>query len=163
MFQISPDQTQWFHLYRVQKVYPVTFVLFACEETTTQGDSSRMLDLRIVSNDQNILGGSWCVKSEAPHTKQVSRADCTKFLELHAKFYIANAIQKAFDEIELIESSREELSTAASLDGNFKNNLEAVAATFYPKLARNLIRDINVNHTGIEYEELLDWPTRNTA
>jgi hypothetical protein len=121
-----------------------------------------MLDLRIVSSDQNILGGSWCVKS-GTQAKQFSRADCTKFLELHAKFYIANAIQKAFDEIELVESSREELSMAASLDGNFRNNLEAVAVTLYPRLARNLVADLSLNHSGFEFEELLDWPTRNAS
>lgn len=161
MFQISPDQTQWFHLYRVQKVFPITFVLFACKEENDKGHASRLLDLRILSNDQNIMGGSWCVKSEANHGKQVTRADCTKFLELHAKFSIAKAMKRGVDEIELVESSREELALAASLDDDLRNKLAAVVSTLFPKLARNLINELNVNQTGLEFEELPEWPTRN--
>jgi hypothetical protein len=161
MFQISPDQTQWFHLYRVQKVFPTTFVLFTCQEVNDMENSSRWLDLRILSNDQNTIGGSWCVKSGSYHGKQVSRADCTKFLELHAKFSIANATKRGVDEIDLVESSRDELAMAASLDEGLRNKLAAVAPTLFPKLARNLINELNVNQTGLEFEELPDWPTRN--
>ena len=161
MFQISPDQTQWFHLYRVQKVFPITFILFACEEVNDRGNSSRLLDLRILSHEQNTLGGSWCVKSDGNHGKHATRADCTKFLELHAKFSIANATKQGIDEIEFVESSRDELAMAASLDDKFRENLEAVAPTLFPKLARTLIQEVSVNQTGLEFEELPDWPTRN--
>jgi aspartokinase-like uncharacterized kinase len=161
MFQISPDQTQWFHLYRVQKAYPITFVLFACEEETVHGTTSWLLDLRILSTDQNIMGGSWCVKSDSDNRKLASRADCTKFLELQAKFSIATTTKRGFDEIELIESSREELALAASLDENLRKSLEAVAPTIVPKLARNLIYELGVNQTGLVFEELPDWPSRN--
>ena len=161
MFQITPDQTQWFHLYRVQKVYPITFVLFACDEAHAQGTSSRLLDLRIVSGEPNVTGGSWCVKDDGKQGKPLNRADCAKFLELYARFSIAHATRRGIDEIEFVESSREELAMAASLDDNFKRNLEAMAPTLLPKLARNMIRELGVNQTGFEFEELPDWPTRN--
>lgn len=161
MFQISPDQTQWFHLYRVQKVFPITFVLFACQEVNDQGNSSRLLDLRILSNDQKIMGGSWCVRSEGNQVKQVTRADCTKFLELYAKFSIANLTKRGVDEIELMESSRDELAMAAALDDNLRNKLAAVVPTLFPKLARNLINELSENQTGLEFEELPEWSTRN--
>jgi len=161
MFQISPDQTQWFHLYRVQKVCPITFVLFACDEASVQGNPSRLLDLRILSSNQNITGGSWSVKSSDAHGKQATRADCTKFLELHAKFSIASATNRGVDEIELIESSRDELAMAATLDENLRAKLEAVAPTLSAKLARNLLNELSVNRTGLEFEEIPDWQTRN--
>lgn len=162
MFQISPDQTQWFHLYRVQKTFPITFVIFACEEVTVDSVSSWMLDLRIMCAEQNIMGGSWRVRTEDDNGKQVTRADCTKFLELHARFSIANTTKRGFDEIELIESSRDELALAASFDASLRNILEAVAPTLAARLARNLIYELGVNQTGIEFEELTDWPARNS-
>jgi hypothetical protein len=161
MFQISADQTQWFHLYRVQELFPITFVLFACDESNGQGTNARLLDLRILSTDQTIMGGSWCVRSDNGNGKQATRADCTKFLELQAKFSIATTTRRGVDEIELMESSREELAMVATLDDNFRNNLEAVAPTLFSKLARNLFSEISVNQTGLEFEELPDWPTRN--
>ena len=161
MFQISPDQTQWFHLYRVQKVFPITFVLFACEEVNDRGNLSRLLDLRVLSNDQNLMGGSWRAKNDGIHGKHATRADCAKVLELHAKFSIANATKRGVDEIEFVESSREELAMAASLDDKFRKNLEAVAPTLIPKMARTLIKEVSLNQTGLEFEELPDWPTRN--
>jgi len=161
MFHISPDQTQWFHLYRVQKVYPVTFVLFACQEMSEQGISSRLLDLRIICNDQTIMGNSWTVKSDGYHGKQVTRADCTKWLELYAKLSLSNSIRRGIDEIELVESSREELSLAAELDENLRTRLVAVVPTLISKLARSLMSDLSVSHAGLEIVELTDWPTRN--
>ena len=161
MFQISPDQTQWFHLYRVQKVCPITFVLFACDEGNVHGSTSRLLDLRILAADQNTMGGSWSVKSSDAHGKPATRADCTKFLELHAKFIIANTAKRGVDEIELVESSRDELAMAASLDENLRTKLHSIAPTLSPKLARNLINELGVNRSGLEFEELPDWQTRN--
>jgi hypothetical protein len=79
---------------------------------------------------------------------------------MHAKFSIANATKRGVDEIELVESSRDELVMAASLDEGLRNKLAAVAPTLFPKLARNLINELNVNQTGLEFEELPDWPTR---
>ena len=161
MFQISVDQTQWVHLYRVLKVYPTTFVLFTCEEVHDQGNSYRILDLRILPDEQNFMGRSWCVKSVGKDGKLATRADCAKFLELHAKFSISNAIQRGIDEIELIESSRDELAMAAQLDDKFRANLEAVVPTLFSKLARTLVKDASMNQSGLDYEELPDWPTRN--
>ena len=161
MFQISVDQTQWVHLYRVLKVYPTTFVLFTCEEVHDQGNVYRILDLRILPDEQNSMGGSWCVKSHGKDGKASTRADCAKFLELHAKFAISNATRRGIDEIELVESSRDELSMAAVLDEKFRVNLEAVAPTLYPKMARNLIKEISLSQTGLDYDVLTDWPDRN--
>lgn len=161
MFHISPDQTQWFHLYRVQKLHPITFVLFACQEVNQLNNSSRLLDLRIISNEQDIMGGSWCVKGDGFHGKQVTRADCTKFLELYAKFTLANSIRRGVDEIELVESSREELALAAALDENLRGKLAATGPTLLPKLARNLFAELHVSQTGLDIEDLPDWPTRD--
>ena len=161
MFQISPDQTQWFHLYRVQKVHPITFVLFTCLEVNEQGNPARYLDLRIVSSEQEIMGGSWCIKSDPHFAKQVTRADCAKFLELYAKFTLANAIRRGIDEIELIESSREELSLAAALDEVLHRKLESVGPTLIAKLARNLMSDLRISQAGLEIAEMPDWPTRD--
>jgi len=161
MFQISPDQAQWFHLHRVKKVSPVTFVLFACEEVKLEDGPARLFDLRILSNDENIMGNSWCLRSNGPDPKTHTRADCVKFLELYAKFSIANARNRGFDEIEFVDSSREELAMAAALDPVFKRNLEAVAPTLYPKLARSLIHEVSVHQAWHDFEELPDWPARN--
>jgi hypothetical protein len=161
MFQISADQTEWFHLYRVQKFFPLTFVLFACQEVNDLENSSRLLDLRILSNDQNIMGSSWRVKGDGTHVKQVSRADCTKFLEVYAKFFIANTTKRGIDEIELVESSRDELAMATLFDENLRNKFEAIAPTLFPKLVRNMINELSLNQTGLEFEELAEWPTRN--
>ena len=161
MFQISADQTEWFHLYRVQKFFPMTFVLFSCQEINDRENTSRLLDLRILSNDQDIMGSSWRVKGDANHAKQVSRADCTKFLEVYAKFFIANTTKRGIDEIELVESSRDELAMAVLFDENLRSKFEAVAPTLFPKLARNMINELSVNQTGLEFEELPEWPARN--
>ena len=161
MFQISQDQTQWFHLYRVQKVFPVTFILLACEEVNDQGISSRMLDLRVLSSDQNIMGRSWRMSGAGKDGKPCTRADCAKFLELHAKFSIANATRRGVDEIEFVESSHDELAMAALFDDEFRKNLGLVSPTLFPRLARELIQEVSVNQTGLEFEELPDWPTRN--
>ena len=42
MFNISADQTQWFHLYRVQKTYPMMFVLFCSAEVNDNGNISNV-------------------------------------------------------------------------------------------------------------------------
>jgi len=160
MFQISQDQTQWFHLYRVQKVFPITFVLLACAEVSDQGTPSRLLDLRILSSGQNIIGHSWRMNGIGRDGKPCTRADCAKFLELQAKFSIANSTQRGVDEIEFVESSREELAMAALFDEEFRRHLEAVAPTLFPRLARVLIQEVSVNQTGLEYEDLPDWPDR---
>jgi len=162
MFQISQDQTQWFHLYRVQKVFPITFVLLACAEVTDQrGAPSRLLDLRILCNGQNIIGRSWRMNGIGRDGKPCTRADCAKFLELQAKFSIANSTKRGVDEIEFVESSREELAMAAMFDEDFRRNLEAVAPTLFPRLARALVQDVSVNQTGLEFEDLPDWPERH--
>jgi hypothetical protein len=161
MFQISQDQTQWFHLYRVQKVFPVTFVLLACEEVNDQGVSSRLLDLRVLSSGQDVMGRSWRMNGACKDGKPCTRADCAKFLELHAKFSIANATKRGVDEIEFVESSREELAMAALFDEEFRKHLEAVAPTLFPRLAREMIQEVSATQTGLEFEELPDWPTRN--
>jgi len=92
--------------------------------------------------------------------KPCTRADCAKFLELQAKFSIANSTQRGVDEIEFVESSREELAMAALFDEEFRRHLEAVAPTLFPRLARVLIQEVSVNQTGLEYEDLPDWPDR---
>jgi hypothetical protein len=161
MFQSSADQTQWFHLFRVQKVFPTIYILFACGEAEVEGTPSQVLDIRIISRDQSMMGGSWWVRKEGKNGKRLTRADITKFLELHAKFQVAGATKRGIDEIELIESSHEELALAASLDDTLKSNLETVMPTIFSKLARNLIKDLSVNQTGFDFEELPDWSTRN--
>ncbi|MCE0496606.1 MAG: hypothetical protein LV481_01480 [Methylacidiphilales bacterium] len=160
MLQVSPDQTQWFHLYRVKAVYPITFVLLACEESNAPDNLYRLLELRILCNDEIMAGGSWCVRSNGKDVRNYSRADAAKFLEQHAKFAIASAVQRGLDEIEFIESSREELAVVASLDERFRKNLEAVVPTLLPKYARFLIKEATVNQTGLEFEELPDWRNR---
>ena len=161
MFQSSADQTQWFHLFRAQKVFPTIYILFACADAEVEGAPAQVLDIRIISRDQSMLGGSWWVKKEGKNGKRLTRADITKFLELHAKFQIANATKRAIDEIEMIETSHEELALAASLDDSLKANLGTVMPTIFCKLARNLIKDIDVDQTGFQFEELADWSTRN--
>jgi hypothetical protein len=161
MFSISADQTQWFHLYRVQKAYPTMFVLFCSAEVNESGSSSKYLDLRIVSGTPNIMGNSWCVRSQNDYRMQVNRADCTKFLELRARFLIATAMARGIDQVELIESSRDELALAISLDETLRNNFAAIAPTLYPKMARDLINGLGVDHTGLVYEEMPDWASRN--
>lgn len=161
MFQNSPDQTQWFHLYRVQKVFPIMFVLFACGDAEVEGAASKVLDLRIFSTDHSMMGGSWWVKNEDKNGKFATRSDFTKFLDLRAKFIIANATKRGIDEIEIVDSSHEELALAVSLDENLRNNMEAIAPTLFPKLARNLIRQLHVNQSGHDFMELSDWSTRN--
>jgi hypothetical protein len=161
MFQSSADQTQWFHLFRIQKVFPTIYILFACGDAEVEGVPSQVLDLRIISRDQSVAGGSWWVKKEGKNGKRLTRADITKFLELHAKFQIASATKRGIDEIEMIESSQEELALAVSLDDSLESNLEIVMPTLFSKLARNLIKELKQNHTGFEFEELADWSTRN--
>jgi len=107
------------------------------------------------------MGRSWHAKSTGKGGKPSTRADCAKFLELHAKFSIAYATQRGVDEIEFVEPSREELAMAAALDDELRKNLEAIAPTLLPKLARELLKEISMNQTGLEFEELPDWPTRN--
>ena len=137
------------------------FVLFCSEEVNELGNTSRFLDLRILSSNFATMGGSWCVRSGVDHRKQVNRADCTKFLELRAKFYIAAATLRGVDEVELAESSQDELALAISLDETLRNNLAAVTPTLLPKMARDLIAGLSVNHSGILFEEMPDWPERN--
>lgn len=161
MFQISPDQSQWYHLYRVQKFSPIMFVLFTCEEINDYGNSCRILDLRIFCNNQETMGGSWRIRDARDHSKQVNRAECTKFLELRAKFAIANATLKGVDEVELVESSREELALAVSLDETLREKLGGISLTLFPRMAREMIASIHLNQSSLEIEDLLDWPTRN--
>jgi len=142
-------------------VFPITFVLLACEEASEHGNTSRLLDLRILSNDPNIMGRSWCVKGAGKDGKPLTRADCVKFLEMHAKFSIANAMKRGVDEIEFIESSGDELAMAASFDEQFRANLQFITPTLAPKLARTLVQEASVNQIGLEFEELADWPARN--
>jgi len=158
MFQISADQTQWFHLYRVVKISPLTFVIFCCEEVNEAGNSYRLLDLRVVSNG-NTNGASWCARSTG--IKVITRAECTKFLELRAKFLIATTLMRSVDEVELMEASNEELALASSLDEALRNNITAVAPTLVCRLARNVIVNLGVNKSGVEFEELTDWTARN--
>ena len=159
MFQISPDQTQWFHLYRVQKISPVIFVILCCEEINEPGNSYRILDLRTVTGPRETAGGSWCVRS-GDHRKMVNRAECTKFLELRAKYFIAAATMRGVDEIEMVEASHDELALATSLDESLRQNVAAVTPTLYSRLARNMINNLASYQTGIEFEELTDWRTR---
>jgi hypothetical protein len=161
MFQCSADQTQWFHLFRVQKAFPTIYILFACGDAEVEGVPSQVLDLRIISRDQSAAGGSWWVKKEGKTGKCLTRADISKFLELQAKFQIANSTKRGIDEIELIESSHDELALAVSIDDGLKNNLESIRPTIFSKLARNLIMELKQNQTGFEFEELPDWLTRN--
>lgn len=162
MFKTSPDQTQWLHLYRVKKTSPVNFVLFCSGEIIENGVTTRFLDLRIVSSGQNTLGGSWCERrTNDDRRKQLNRSDYTKFLDLRAKYFIANAIARGIDEIDLEESSEEELTLAVSLDETLRNNLVAIAPTLFPKLARDLIINLDVQQTDGVFEEIHDWAARN--
>lgn len=136
------------------------FVLFACGDAEVEGTPALVLDLRIISRNQNMIGGSWWVKREGEHGKLTTRADITKFLELKAKFQIADATRRGIDEIELIESSQEELAMAASFDDQLQSSLDAVRPTIFSKLARSFIRDLNVNRTGHDFMELPDWTAR---
>lgn len=160
MFQISADQTQWFHLFRVLKVFPTLYVLSACAEAEVEDMPAQVLDLRIISSDPNMIGGSWWVKREGKNGKQLTRADIAKFLDLRAKFEIANVMQRGIDEIEMVETSPEELALAVSLDEGLKNSLEIVVPTIFSKLVRSFIKDISVNQTGFDFEEIPDWSTR---
>lgn len=159
MFQISADQTQWFHLYRVLKISPITFVIFCCEEVNEHGNATRLLDLRIVSNGSDVTGGSWCARSTG--IKLVTRAECTKFLELRAKFMIATSLARSLDEIELVEASGEELMLATSLDEALQYNVAAVVPTLLSRLARSVLGNLGVNQTGVVFDEMPDWRTRN--
>jgi hypothetical protein len=161
MFSISADQAQWFHLYRVQKTFPTMFVILCAEEINSTGNSTKYLDLRIISTGQTIMGNSWCVKSGNDYRKQVNRADCTKFLELRAKHMIAATMSRGIDQVELTESSQEEAALAMSFDETLRSNFAAIATTLYSKMARDLVASLEVNHTGIVFEEMSDWPTRN--
>lgn len=137
------------------------FVLFSCGDAEVEGVRSQVLDLRLISTDLTMMGGSWWVKTEGANGKHATRSDIIKFLELQAKFQIANATKRSIEEIEMVDSSHEELALTVSLDANFKSNLEAIMPTLFPKLARNLIKNLAVNHTGLEFQELPDWPTRS--
>jgi len=160
MFQISPDQTQWFHLNRVKRLSPITFVLLAREEVKFEEGSAQVFDFRVLSNDETMIGNSWCLRSTESDTRAHSRSDCMKFLELYAKFSIAALRNRGFDEIEFNDSSREELTMAAMQDEKFRRNLESVVPTLYPKIARTLLEGAVVNEAWLQYQELNDWPTR---
>jgi len=161
MFHCSSDQTQWFHLYRVQKVFPTMFVLFACGDAEVNGDASFVLDLRIIAAGNAMLGGSWWVRKIGRNGHHASRADLAKFLSQRAKMTVAYATKQSVDEIEMIDSSHEELALVVSLDDELRSNLEAVVPTLFPKLARTMIQQLPTNHSGNEFEELPDWPTRH--
>jgi hypothetical protein len=161
MFLISGDQSQWVHLYRVQRVYPIMFVIFCCGEAEVEGVPAQVVDLRIISKEQAMTGNSWWVRKENSSGKMTTRADITKFLELHARFQVASATKRCIDDVEMIESSNDELALAISIDEELRVNLESIMPTLFSKMARNLIKDLNINKTGIEFGELSDWTTRN--
>lgn len=154
------DQSQWVHLYRVQKYFPVLYIVLASCDAEVGGIPSLVLDLRIVSREQSMLGGSWWVKKEGEEGKTTNRGDITKFLEQQAKFQVGNVTKRCLDETEFVECSLEELTFAASVDKNLKANLDAMMPTIFSKLARDLIRELGVNKSGHEFVELPDWPTR---
>jgi hypothetical protein len=163
MFQISADQSQWIHLYRVQHVFPPIYIFFACGDGVAEDAPVQVLDLRIVSRDITMTGGSWWVKRQGKTGKLTTRADITKFLELQAKFQIANVTKRGIDDVDMVESSHDELVLAIALDGAFKKNLMAAVPTIFSKLARNLIRELTEDMTDLEFQELADWPTRTEA
>ena len=47
-----------------------------------------------------------------------------------------------------------------SYDGLLKNRFEAVEPTLFARLARKLVREVSLNQSATEFEELTDWPTR---
>ena len=55
----------------------------------------------------------------------------------------------------------EQLGVVASLDEKFRQNLEMVTPTLFPRFARSLIREATVDRTGLDFAELTDWRTRN--
>jgi len=160
MFHCSADQTQWFHLYRVQKIFPTMFVLFACGEADVNGEPSMVLDLRIISAAYEMMGGSWWIKKVGGNGHHATRADLTKFLGQHAKISVAYATKRSVDDIDMVDSSHEELAMMVSYDGLLKNRFEAVEPTLFARLARKLVREVSLNQSATEFEELTDWPTR---
>ena len=153
MFHISPDQTQWFHLYRVQKTSPVMFVLFCCEEVNEAGNSSRFLDLRIVSSGFNTMGGSWCVEEWRPENREPRR--------LHevpgtagGNFISRPPRSTVSMKLNWRSRPRKNWHWLRSIDETLRNNLMALAPTLLPKMARDLIVGLGVNQSGIEFEDL---------
>ena len=136
------------------------FVLFACGEADVNGEPSMVLDLRIISAAHEMMGGSWWVKKIGRNGHHATRADLTKFLSQHAKIAVAYATKRSVDEIEMVDSSHEELAMMVSYDVPLRVKFETVEPTIFARLARKLVKEVHLHLSALEFEELADWPTR---